>query len=64
MDCVWKRALNRLDEMASLIHLGAAVPERLALMVSMFHVLFGNANEMERYKVDPQQRITTGITNV
>ncbi|MFD1467605.1 polysaccharide deacetylase family protein [Hymenobacter caeli] len=60
MDRVWKRVLNGLDERVSLVHL-AAVPERPALLVFMFHVLFEDVDEMERHEVDPQQRITTEV---
>ena len=56
----WKRALHRLDERLALAHLAAA-PERPALLVFMFHVLFEDEAAMARNVVDPQQRITTGI---
>ena len=60
MGKTWKHALNRLDERLALAHLAAA-PERPALLVFMFHVLFADEAAMARNLVDPQQRITTGI---
>lgn len=56
----WKRVLKRLDEQLALAHL-AVVPERPALLVFMFHVLFESAAAMGQHEVDPQQRITTEI---
>ncbi|MEJ7665167.1 MAG: hypothetical protein WKG07_39415 [Hymenobacter sp.] len=36
-------------------------PERPALVVAMFHVLFADAAAMNRHEVDPQQRTTTAV---
>ena len=60
MSSFWKRAFNRLDEQLALAHL-ALVPERPALLVFMFHVLFEEEAAMARQLVDPQQHITTRI---
>lgn len=60
MPNIWKRAFNRLDQQLALAHL-ALVPERPALLIFMFHVLFENKRDMERQLVDPQQHITTQI---
>lgn len=57
---VWKRALNWLDEQAALAHL-AVRPERPALLIFMFHVLFESEAAMKLNLVDPQQRITTQV---
>jgi peptidoglycan/xylan/chitin deacetylase (PgdA/CDA1 family) len=60
MPTVWKRALNWLDEQVALAHL-AVRPERPALLVFMFHVLFEGEAAMKQNLVDPQQRITTQV---
>lgn len=60
MRSIWKRAFNRLDQQLALAHL-ALVPERPALLIFMFHVLFEDDAAMARQLVDPQQRITTRI---
>ncbi|RZK29941.1 MAG: hypothetical protein EOO63_07940, partial [Hymenobacter sp.] len=60
MPNIWKRAFNRLDQQLALAHL-ALVPERPALLIFMFHVLFEDKRDMERQLVDPQQHITTQI---
>jgi len=60
MGSAWKRTLARLDERLALAHL-ATVPERPALLVFMFHVLFADEAAMAQNLVDPQQRITTQI---
>ncbi|AMR27352.1 hypothetical protein A0257_09770 [Hymenobacter psoromatis] len=60
MIAIWKRAFRRLDEQLALAH-SAVVPERPALLVFMFHVLFESAAAIARNEVDPQQRITTLI---
>lgn len=56
----WKNALNRLDEAVGRACL-AVLPERPALLVFMFHVLFEDEAAMTLNLVDPQQRITTRI---
>lgn len=60
MNRIWKRALTRLDEQLALAHL-ALKPERPALLIFMFHVLFEDEAALNRHLVDPQQRITTTI---
>lgn len=60
MYIVWKRALQRLDQQIALAHL-AMVPERPAILIFMFHVLFEDEAAMDRHLVDPQQHITTAI---
>jgi len=60
MSQLWKHILSRLsDELA--LACQRLVPERPALLVFMFHVLFEDAAAMSRHEVDPQQRITTDI---
>lgn len=56
----WKRTLNWLNEQIALAYL-AVQPERPALLVFMFHVLFETEAAMQLDLVDPQQRITTQI---
>jgi peptidoglycan/xylan/chitin deacetylase (PgdA/CDA1 family) len=60
MKNIWKRAFDRLDEQIALAYL-AILPERPALLVFMFHVLFENETAMKLRLVDPQQRITTQV---
>ncbi|RZK24662.1 MAG: hypothetical protein EOO56_00540 [Hymenobacter sp.] len=60
MSSFWKRTFNHLDEQLALAHL-ALVPERPALLVFMFHVLFEDEAAMAQGLVDPQQRITTRV---
>jgi peptidoglycan/xylan/chitin deacetylase (PgdA/CDA1 family) len=60
MNRPWHLLLNHLSEALALAH-RATRPERPALLVFMFHVLFEDAAAMHRHEVDPQQRITTGI---
>lgn len=60
MKQLWKHVLSQLSEALALAH-RAVRPERPALLVFMFHVLFEDAAAMSRHEVDPQQRITTGI---
>lgn len=62
MGPAWKRAFSRLDERLALAHLVTG-PERPALLVFMFHVLFADEAAMGQHLVDPQQRITTRIFN-
>ncbi len=57
---VIKRIFTLLDEQLALAHL-ALRPERPALLVFMFHVLFEHEADMQRHLVDPQQRITTQV---
>jgi peptidoglycan/xylan/chitin deacetylase (PgdA/CDA1 family) len=60
MPSILKQAFNRLDQQLALAHL-ALVPERPALLIFMFHVLFEDKAAMTRQLVDPQQHITTQI---
>ena len=60
MRSIWKHALKRLDQQAALAHL-ALMPERPALLIFMFHVLFEDEAAQARQLVDPQQHITTRI---
>ena len=57
MPFAWRRAPGRLDEQLALAHL-AAGPERPALLVFMFHVLFEDEAAMDQHEVDSHQRIT------
>jgi peptidoglycan/xylan/chitin deacetylase (PgdA/CDA1 family) len=58
MQSIWKRAFNRIDQQLALAHL-ALRPERPALLIFMFHVLFEDKAAIARHLVDPQQHITT-----
>jgi peptidoglycan/xylan/chitin deacetylase (PgdA/CDA1 family) len=60
MRSIWKRAFNRFDQQLALAHL-ALGPERPALLIFMFHVLFEDKAAIARQLVDPQQHITTQI---
>jgi peptidoglycan/xylan/chitin deacetylase (PgdA/CDA1 family) len=60
MRSIWKRTFNWLDQQAALAHL-ALVPERPALLIFMFHVLFADEAAQAQQLVDPQQHITTRI---
>ena len=55
-----KHIFNLFDEQLALAHL-ALVPERPALLVFMFHVLFEHEADIQRHLVDPQQRVTTQV---
>ena len=60
MTSAYKHSLNWLSDELALAY-RALRPERPALVVAMFHVLFADAAAMSRHEVDPQQRTTAAV---